>query len=90
MQRREAKIGLRNRKCHERPKERNDTGENPHRNDLFGAGPEICGLEGLDGGDGMVRTGCPPRSPIEPRLCHRLDRSDLASAPRDVRIGTSA
>src|SRR5258705_10277103 len=25
---------------------------------------------GLGGGDGMVRTGCPPRSPIEPRLCH--------------------
>src|SRR5229473_1198424 len=29
MQRREAKIGLRDRKCHQRPKERNDTGENP-------------------------------------------------------------
>jgi len=68
MQRREAKIGLRDRKCHQRPNERNDTGENPHRNGLFGAGPEIRGLEGLDGGDGMVRTGCPPHSPLEPRL----------------------
>src|ERR1700682_5115780 len=35
MQRREAKIGLRDRKCHQRPKERNDTGENPHRNGPF-------------------------------------------------------
>jgi hypothetical protein len=41
-------FAKRNRKCHERPKERNDTGENPHRNGLFGADPEICGLEGLD------------------------------------------
>ncbi len=62
MQRREAKIGLRDRKCHQRPKERNDTGENPHRNGLFGAGPEICGLEGLDGGDDLDQTGCSPRS----------------------------
>jgi hypothetical protein len=38
MQRREAKSGLRDRKCHQRPKARNDTGENPHRNGLFGAG----------------------------------------------------
>jgi hypothetical protein len=29
MQRREAKIGLRERKGHRRPKQRNDTGENP-------------------------------------------------------------
>ena len=58
MQRREAKIGLRDRKCHQRPKERNNTGENPHRNGLFGAGPEICGLEGLDGGvRSQIRTG---------------------------------
>src|SRR6266852_2250746 len=35
------KIGLRDRKCHQRPKERNDTGENPRRNGLFGADPEI-------------------------------------------------
>jgi hypothetical protein len=39
------KIGLRDRKYHQRPKERNDTGENPRRNGLFGADPEICGLD---------------------------------------------
>jgi hypothetical protein len=27
-----AKIGLRDCKCHQRPKERNDTGKNPRRN----------------------------------------------------------
>src|SRR5229473_1584928 len=62
MQRREAEIGLRDHKCHQRPKERNDTGENPHRNGLFGAGPKICGSEGLDGGDGRDRTANPPPS----------------------------
>src|SRR5712664_2050862 len=52
------KIGLRDRKYHQRPKERNDTGENPRRNGLFGADPEICGLEGLDGGvRSPMRTG---------------------------------
>jgi len=56
MQRREAKIGLRDRKCHQRPKARNDTDENPHRNGPFGAGREICGLEGLDGGRTRART----------------------------------
>src|SRR3981189_182410 len=55
------KIGLRDRKCYQRPKERNDTGENPRRNGLFGADPEICGLEGLDGGDDLERTACSPR-----------------------------
>jgi hypothetical protein len=35
MRRREAEFGLRDRKYHWRPKERNDTGENPHRNSLF-------------------------------------------------------
>ena len=55
MQRRAAEIGLRDRK---RPKERNDTDENPHRNGPFGAGREICGLEGLDGGvRSQLRTG---------------------------------
>src|SRR5258707_697744 len=44
MQRREAKIGLRDRKCLQRRKERNDTNENPHRNGLFGVGAGICGL----------------------------------------------
>src|SRR3977135_1279131 len=58
MQRREDKIGVRDRKCHQRPKERNDTGENPHRNDPFRVVLEICSSEELDGGGGMVRTGC--------------------------------
>jgi hypothetical protein len=58
MQRREAKIGLRDRKCHRRPKERNDTGENTHRNGLSGVGAGICGLVGLDGGvRSQIRTG---------------------------------
>ena len=35
MRRREAKIGLRDRKCLQRPKERKDTHENPPRNGLF-------------------------------------------------------
>src|SRR5450755_576109 len=78
MQRREAKIGLKDRKCHQRPKKRNDTGENPHGNGLFGAGPETCGLEGLDGGGSRAQTGDPPpshrnRSPAaEPgtEICH--------------------
>ena len=58
MQRREAKIGLRDRKCHRRPKEPNDTGENTHRNGLSGVGAGICGLVGLDGGvRSRMRTG---------------------------------
>jgi len=52
MQRREAKIGLRDRKRHRRPEERNDTGENPHRNGLSRVGAGICGFVGLDGGVG--------------------------------------
>ena len=59
MQRREAEIGLRDRKCHQRPKERNDTGENPHRNGLSGVGAGICGFVGLDGGRDRDRT-CDP------------------------------
>src|SRR5260221_8499067 len=47
MQRREAKSGLRDRKGHWRPNERNDTGENPHRNGLSGVGVWICGFVGL-------------------------------------------
>ena len=35
---------LRDRKSDRRPKQRNDTGENPHRNGLFWLGLEICGL----------------------------------------------
>src|SRR6266851_1074016 len=85
MQRREAKIGLRDRKFHRRPKERNDTGENPHRNGLSGVGVGICGLEGLDGGDGMVRTSCPHAVLSNRVSATRLDRCDLALAPRGVR-----
>src|ERR1700737_3186985 len=39
------KIGLRDRKGHRRPKEWNDTGENPHRNGLSEVGAGICGTE---------------------------------------------
>src|SRR5258706_9554123 len=49
MQRREAKSGVKDRKCHRRPNERNDTGENPQRNGLFRVGPGIRDSEGLDG-----------------------------------------
>jgi hypothetical protein len=41
---------LRDRRCHQRPNGRNDTGENPRRNGLFGDGPGIRGSVGLDGG----------------------------------------
>ena len=44
--------------------------KNPRRNGLFLIGDGFRSSGRLDGGDGMVRTGCPPRSPIEPRLCH--------------------
>ena len=60
MQRREAKIGLRDRKRHRRLKERNDAGENTHRNGLFRLGPGIRGSVGLDGGvRSHMRTGLP-------------------------------
>jgi hypothetical protein len=56
MQRREAKIGLRDRKRHRRLNERNDTCKNPRRNALSGAGPGIRGSVGLDGGRTRART----------------------------------
>jgi hypothetical protein len=56
MQRREPKIGPRDRKGHRRPKEENDTGENPCRNSLFWLGLEIRGFVGLDGGRDRDRT----------------------------------
>jgi hypothetical protein len=57
MQRRYAKIGLRDRKCQRRPKKRNDTGENPHRNGLSTVVVGICGFGGLDGGvPSQIRT----------------------------------
>lgn len=58
MQRLELKIGLRDRKGRRRPKERNDTGENPHRNGLSEVGAGFCGFVGLDGGvRSQIRTG---------------------------------
>jgi hypothetical protein len=58
MQRRESKIGLRDRKCHRRPKERNDTGENPRRNGLFPIDDGFRSSARLDGGvRSPVRTG---------------------------------
>ena len=59
MQRLEAKIGLRDRKGRRRPREWNDTGENPHRNGLSRVGAGICGFVGLDGGHDRDRT-CDP------------------------------
>jgi hypothetical protein len=59
MQRREAEIGLRDRKSDRRPKEQKDTGENSHRKGLFWVGLEIWGLVGLDGGAGRDRTANP-------------------------------
>src|SRR5258707_5137508 len=50
MQRREPKIGPRDRKRPRRPNERNDTGQNPHGSDLSGVGAGICGFVGLGGG----------------------------------------
>jgi hypothetical protein len=55
------KIGLRDRKGHRRPKERNDTGENPYRNGLSRVGAGIRGFVGLDGGDDLDQTACSPR-----------------------------
>jgi hypothetical protein len=70
MQRREAKIGLRDRKCHRRPQKRNDTGENPHKNGLSGVGVRIWGLGGLDGGDDLnaftASRASPPLAAIVP------------------------
>ena len=52
------KIALRDCKGHRRPKEWNDTGENPHRNGLSGVGAGICGFVALYGGvRSQIRTG---------------------------------
>jgi hypothetical protein len=65
MQRREAKSGVKDRKCHRRPNERNDTVENPHRNGLSRVGAGICVFVGLDGGvRSHVRTGLDYKFPI--------------------------
>jgi len=44
------KITLRDRKCHRRPKERNDTARKSPQNGLSGVGAGFRGLEELDGG----------------------------------------
>ncbi len=74
MQRREAKSGGKDRKCHRRPNERNDTGENPHRNGLSRVGAGICGFVGLDGGvRSHVRTGLSPdKCPFAGYFCELL------------------
>jgi hypothetical protein len=58
MQRREAEIGLRDRKCLQRRKERDDTNENPHRNGLFESALGFAVWVGLGGGvRSQIRTG---------------------------------
>jgi hypothetical protein len=82
MQRREAKIGLRDRKRHRRPKERNDTGENPHRNGLSGVGTRICSFVGLGGGDDLDQTACSPRSHRTSLRNSSQERNFLLQRPR--------
>jgi hypothetical protein len=49
---------MQRREANRRPKERNDTGENPHRNGLSRVGVGIRGFVGLDGGvRSQIRTG---------------------------------
>jgi hypothetical protein len=47
VQRRKSKVGLIDRRCHQRTKKQNDTGETARRNGLFRLGLEIWGLAGL-------------------------------------------
>jgi hypothetical protein len=82
MQRREAKIGLRDHKRHRRPKERNDTGENPLRNGLSRVGAGICGFVGLDGGHHLDQTGCSPRSHRTGLRNSSQERNFLLQRPR--------
>jgi len=64
MQKREAKVGPRDRRGRRRLNERNDTCKNPHRNALSGAGPGIRGSGRLDGGvRSQMRTGLHPKFP---------------------------
>ncbi len=73
MQRRQAKIGLRNRKCRQRPKVRNEIDENPGKSGLFLAALKICGLVGLDGGRDRDRT------------CDPLDVNEVLSSTAELR-----
>jgi hypothetical protein len=58
-------MGLRDRRRHRRPKERNDTGENPVRNGLSEVGAGICGFVGLDGGGcSQMRTRLQSKFPL--------------------------
>jgi hypothetical protein len=77
------KIGLRDRKRHRRPKEGNDTGENPHRNGLSGVGAGICGFVGLDGGVGsQIRTGLPVIMPISGSFWKKTPRRQSKMSKR--------
>jgi hypothetical protein len=75
MQRREAKIGLRDRKRHRRGKERNDTGENPRGNGLSGGGTRICSFLELGGGArSQIRTGLRLQFPANREINRELIR----------------
>jgi hypothetical protein len=65
MQRREAKIGLRDRKRHQRPEGGNDTGENPPETGRFKSASKSAVRK-----DWMVgTTGIEPVTPTMSRLC---------------------
>ena len=59
MQRREAKIGLRDRKVSPETERAERYQQNPHRNGLFRGGAGICGLGRAGGGRDRDRT-CDP------------------------------
>jgi hypothetical protein len=89
VQRREAKIGRRDRKRHRRPKERNDTGENPQRNGLSGVGAGICRFVGLDGGDYLDQTACSPRRD-RTGLRHSSQERNFLLQRQDGKMGSFA
>jgi hypothetical protein len=62
MQRPEAPIGQRDRRCTQRLNDQNNSYENARRNRLFLPNLGICGLAALDGGAGMDRTANSPSS----------------------------
>ena len=86
MRRQGAKIGLRDRKYPRRPNERNDTGENPRRNGLSGAGTGICGFVGLDGGvRSQIRTGLSPdKCPFAANICELVPVIEECTRIRSV------
>ena len=60
----------------------NKTAENPRRNGLFGFGREICGLEGLGGGDHLDQTANSPRSHRTSLRNSSQERNFLLQRPR--------